>query len=206
MIALASKVPAQGIDINQGVYKTDPLFMSVVNKEYRVVFDLAADSGNAQADGYFTEKDDALSDSWSWAGITKETDGGFLWLNPPYDDIGAWARRCAVEAAEGAKILFLVPASVGSNWYRKYVEDFALVHLLNGRLTFDFTYPLDYVDRKTAKENIELLKLELPTKVSPKAGQKNTDPYPKDMLLAVFDDSIPLEERLARTWKWDTYL
>ena len=42
---------------------------------------------------------------------------------------------------------FLVPAAVGSNWFRDYVDGKALVLLLNGRLSFDGAgpYPKDCI-------------------------------------------------------------
>lgn len=201
-------MPSQGTDLKQGVYRTDPVFMAVIKEKYRIIGDLAASDDNAQAFLYLTEKEDSLSVDWKeFYDICVNSEGdGWLWLNPPYDDIGKWAAKCAHAMAEGVKILFLVPAGVGTNWYAKYVEDFACVDLLNGRLVFDFLYPEDYMDKTTAKKNIERAQEGLPPEFSPKAGKRNTDPYPKDMLLAEYDDSVPLAERLARTWNWRAYL
>ena len=44
-----------------------------------------------------------------------------------------------------SRIYFLVPAAVGSNWFRGYVHKKALVLFLNGRLSFDgkAPYPKD---------------------------------------------------------------
>lgn len=201
-------MPSQGIDLKQGVYRTDPNFMAVVKETRPLIGDLAADDGNFQSPLYLTEKEDSLSCDWKeFYEVCRESQGdGWLWLNPPYDNIGKWAEKCAKASMEGVKILFLVPAGVGSNWYRKYVEDFAKVDLLNGRLVFDFLYPETYIDSATAKKNLELISLGQPTILSPKAGKRNTDPYPKDMILASYDCEIPLEERLARTWDWKAYL
>ncbi len=198
-------MPTQGIDLKQGVYRTDPAFMVVTKERFPIKFDLAASADNTQVqDFFYDEQENALSEAHNWAAISMAL-GGYLWLNPPYDDIGTWARRCAVESTEGAKILFLVPASTGSNWYRNYVEDFAKVDLLNGRLIFDFLYPEDYMDKATAKKNIIRVEQGLPPEFSPKAGKHNTDPYPKDMMLCIFDRDIPVEQRVARTWRWRTY-
>lgn len=201
-------MPTQGIDLKQGVYRTDPQFMAIINEKYHIIGDLAASADNAQAYLFLTEAEDSLSVDWKeFYEICANSEGeGWLWLNPPYDNIDKWAAKCAMAAADGVKILFLVPASVGSNWYRKYVEDFAVVDLLNGRLVFDFLYPEDYMDKATAKKNIERAKEGLQPEFSPKAGKRNTDPYPKDMLLAEFDFSVPMADRLARTWNWRAYL
>lgn len=61
---------------------------------------------------------------------------GLLWLNPPFNNIPAWASRCQNESLLGANILLLTPASVGSNWFANFVAGFADVYLLNGRLSF----------------------------------------------------------------------
>lgn len=96
----------------------------------RFQVDLAASPGNAKAPGFFTAEQDSLSQPWHQL-------QGWLWLNPPYANIGAWAAKCAAESALGAKIAFLVPASVGANWYRDHVHGKAYVLALNGRLTFE---------------------------------------------------------------------
>lgn len=202
------EMPTQGSDLKQGVYRTDPAFMAVIKEKYRIIGDLAASADNAQAPLYITEEEDSLSVDWKeyYDFCVGDEGEGWLWLNPPYDNIEKWASKCAHAMTQGVKILFLVPASVGSNWYAKYVEDFACVDLLNGRLVFDFLYPEDYMDKATAKKNVERAKEGLPPEFSPKAGKRNTDPYPKDMLLAEYDDSVPLADRLARTWNWKAYL
>jgi hypothetical protein len=68
-----------------------------------------------------------------------------LFLNPPFADIAPWAAKCAAEARLGAEILFLVPASVGSEWFAEHVWKHACVYLLRGRLCFDGKdpYPKD---------------------------------------------------------------
>ncbi len=173
-------MPSQGQDLKQGVYKTPKNFMAAVKNEFLISFDLAADNDTTQASAYFDEKDDSLSDSNSWqVGL-----GGWLWLNPPYNNIGAWAKKCAEECQKGAKILLLVPASVGSNWYYKYVEGIAEVRFLRPRLVFDFIYPDDYKDPN-------------------KAGKPNKDPYPKDMMLCIYDKERFLDGAAdCKSWNW----
>ena len=63
--------------------------------------------------------------------------GGLLWLNPPFGKITPWAAKCHAEAAKGARIALLVPASIGSNWYRDNIHDRHRVLFLNGRIVFD---------------------------------------------------------------------
>ncbi len=75
---------------------------------------------------------------------------GILWLNPPFDNIAPWAKKCAEESRKGAKILFLTPASVGANWFSSHVHRLSFVLGLNGRLAFDpanptWGYPKDCI-------------------------------------------------------------
>jgi len=136
---MSRKAPRQGIDLNGGVYRTPKDFIKVVNDEFPIAFDLASSDDNCIVPAHFTVKDDALSQSWP-------TDG-WNWLNPPFNNIGRWARKCREQLEyEGVRTLFLVPASVGSNWYRDYVHSVAEVRFLNGRLTFEghtTCYPKD---------------------------------------------------------------
>lgn len=170
--------------MKQGVYKTPDNFMQVVRDEFGpLTWDLAASADNTQAGQYLSEADDSLAADRPWRRL-----GGWLWLNPPFGNIGLWAAKCAEEARHGAKILLLVPAAVGSTWYADYVHDQAEVRFLRPRLVFDFIYPLDYKDSKGNP--------------SPKAGQRNKDPYPKDLMLCIYDRDCPWELGPAAPWDW----
>jgi hypothetical protein len=108
---------------------------------------------------------DSLQAEW-----TELLNGGWGWLNPPFSNIAPWAAKCRAEAMKGAKIAFLVPASVGSNWYRDSVHDVAEVLFLNGRLTF--------------------------------VGE--TQPFPKDCLLALYDHETYRASH--DVWKWKDWV
>ena len=114
---------------------TPPEFLYAVKKRLCIGnfdVDLAADTHNAVCANYYDEQMDALADNNSW----KVTQGGWAWCNPPYGKISPWVEKASKEAAEGAHIAILVPASVGSNWWRDHVEPYAYQSFLNGRLTF----------------------------------------------------------------------
>lgn len=93
-------------------------------------FDLAATKANAKALKYYTIADNALAQDWAG--------DGWHWLNPPYAHIQPWIMK-AYESriAYDAKIAMLLPASVGSNWWRHYVHNEARVWFLNRRVQFD---------------------------------------------------------------------
>ena len=59
-----------------------------------------------------------------------------------------WASKCAEVKHRGGRIALLVPASVGANWFKHYVDQKAFWLALNGRLAFlpdkpSWMYPKD---------------------------------------------------------------
>ena len=129
-------------------YPTPWSFIRACEKKfgYEIMFDLAASLGNAKAADFFTVADDSLKQDWAKLHAGKKR--GWLWLNPPFDNITPWAKKCAEESARGAWIMFLTPASVGANWFRDHVHGRSVVHALNGRIQFvgaDDPYPKDCI-------------------------------------------------------------
>lgn len=133
-------------------YQTPPEFIAAVEKRFgKIVFDLAAGALNRQADRYYSVVEDSLKQDW--AALAKElrtttNKPALLWLNPPFNRIEPWAEKCAKEARLdpefyhlGNKIAFLVPASVGSQWFRIWVEGNADTYFCTGRLSFDGKSP-----------------------------------------------------------------
>ena len=122
-------VPIQKPGRSRQDYGTPPEFLvAVVARFGPLAFDLAASRDNAVVAPYFTVDDDALSQSWSEL-------RGVLWLNPPFADIEPWARKCS-ESCGQHRILLLTPASIGTEWFAKYVHRKALVLGLRPRMTF----------------------------------------------------------------------
>lgn len=119
-----------------------------------IVLDLAAHEGNHVRDNWLGLPFD--SKTLPWAAML----GGKVgWLNPPYNEIPAWAKKCDEEASRGARILFLVPASVSSNWFWKYCVQHA-VYSVSPRPVFRGT------------------------PINPKTGRP--DPFMKDLMLVAF--------------------
>ena len=124
-------------------YETPADFMRAVADRFGApILDLAASDENPKAPMWITEAQDSLSIAWHLQA------SGVLWLNPPFGVIGPWAKKCWEEKQEGCRILMLVPASVGSNWFKDFVHNRALVCFLSPRITFegaDDPYPKDLV-------------------------------------------------------------
>lgn len=126
---------------SSGEYATPPEFIAAVKRKFGVTefdYDLAASPENTKAKHFFTEEEDSLKQEWP--------NYGDLWLNPPYAKIAPWAEKCARYCfRQKIRIFFLVPAAVGSNWWRDHVHNKAKVRFLNGRISFDgkAPYPKD---------------------------------------------------------------
>lgn len=134
-----------GAGFNRGASKQnyatpDDFMQAFTNRFGPIAFDLAADETNFKHANHFTVRDNSLAQEWHKI-------PGNLWLNPPFDNIAPWAKKCAAESVLGATVFFLVPASVGSNWFRDYVFERSWVYFLNGRLCFNGIagYPKDCV-------------------------------------------------------------
>lgn len=145
-----AKQPEQKPGRSKQNYATPACFMEPVKRRLGIsefVIDLAADAENTKAIRFFDKAADSLMQDWPDA-----IGDGWAWLNPPYANIGEWARKCAATAEDSdSKIAFLVPAGVGANWYRDYVHR-AHAHtlFLNGRIPFmpdqpTWLYPKDCI-------------------------------------------------------------
>lgn len=132
-----STMPAQKPGKSEQVVATPSAFLMAVKNRFSYLFeeekdfaiDLAASPDNAVVDNYYTEADNALIQPWHQV-------KGVCWCNPPYADIKPWVAKAVEESNKGANIFMLLPASVGSNWWRQYVDRKSWAMFLNGRLTF----------------------------------------------------------------------
>lgn len=128
-------------------YQTPPELLAAIKKRLCINYfdiDLAATRENAVCPYYYSleEGRDSLGDN-SWQA---PDENGWAWCNPPYSDIRPWVAKAYAESEQGAQIVMLVPASVGANWWRDYVDGKAFISFLNDRITFvgcDNVYPKD---------------------------------------------------------------
>jgi len=124
-------------------WETPQDLIDAVEKRFgEIHFDLAASPGQQRSASYFSPEQDSLRHAW------RDLSGSRVaWLNPPFADIAPWARKLTEECSDLQRwTLMLVPAAVGSNWYREHVEGRAFVLFLNPRITFrgaSAPYPKD---------------------------------------------------------------
>ena len=122
-------------------YGTPPEFLAAVKAYLRIedfTMDLAADAENRVTQGYYDRHDDSLAKAWPAR--------GWSWLNPPYARIGPWVQKAYRTSQLGAKTAVLIPAGVGSIWWREWVHHKCRVLFVSPRLTFvgcEDPYPKD---------------------------------------------------------------
>jgi len=137
-----SELTLTGASFNRGRSKQDyatpkDFREAVIEKFGMPDIDLAGSSSNyfcKHAYDCFTEKENSLTRHWHHL-------DGLCWLNPPFGNIEPWAAKCREENEKGARILFLVPASVGSFWFQTHIHGHAMVYFLRPRLCFDGIAP-----------------------------------------------------------------
>lgn len=118
---------------------TPPAFLNAVLRLINASafeWDLAATSENRVAAKFFPPEMDSLQQNWL---IIQD----YAWLNPPFYRIEPWVKKAAQTDRD---ILVLVPASVGSQWWARWVHKVAAVYFIRPRLTFigaSAPYPKD---------------------------------------------------------------
>jgi len=154
------KVPKQKPGKSKQDYGTPWVLIRAIEARFGpIIVDLAASAENAKAPVYVTKEEDTFKVDWSEA-----WPDGNLFLNPEFSDITPYVAKCAFEQAERGKgrIILLVPAAVGSEWFANHVEGKARVITLRPRIPFDGC------------------------PVNPKTGK--VDGYIKDCMLCVFGE------------------
>lgn len=127
-------MPAQKPGKSKQDYMTPDDFMTAIAAKFGVPeIDLAATASNARCPRFISPEEDSFKQDWDRLGCEL----GFL--NPPFGDIRPWAKKCV--STTTLRILFLVPASVGSNWWADHVDGESRVYFLRPRLSFDGKNP-----------------------------------------------------------------
>jgi phage N-6-adenine-methyltransferase len=153
MNPLTGLIVKTGAAMNRGNSKQDyatpdDFFEAAAKRFGPFNYDLAARADNTRCERFITPEMDSLKQDWTLLNVPNGPRR--FWLNPPYDNIGPWARKCfeTVMKDPSITIVMLVPASVGANWFRDFVHRKAMVWALNGRIKFkgakDY-YPKDCI-------------------------------------------------------------
>lgn len=118
-------------------YETPPDLLDAIKTRWGIeAFDMdlaAKDRAASKGLAFISPEQDSLATPWPF--------GEDLWLNPPFSKITPWVKKAALwhqapEQFYGGSLFMLLPAAVGSEWYRHYVEPYARVYALTPRITY----------------------------------------------------------------------
>lgn len=103
-----------------------------VNKEFDFKLDAAASRGNAKVLKFYTVEEDGLSQDWA-----KDSDGGSVWLNPPYGrEIADWVEKAHRESQKGCCVVVLTFVRTDTRWWNEFAMKAAEIRLIPGRISF----------------------------------------------------------------------
>lgn len=177
-------------------YRTPQEFLRAAEHKLGITafsIDLAADDENAVCDLYYTQRENALVCDWNPI-VQRPQEmrlGGWGFCNMEFGDIAPWVEKAWRESQrrDDARALsaLLVPAGVGSNWWRDWVHRKAHVLLLNGRLCFisDWATTIDPATLKPDK--------------GPARCYSSPPLYPKDCCLLLYGSLWPADYEV---WTW----
>lgn len=109
-------------------WATPPEIFDPLHTEFDFTLDPCASIETAKCPTFFTEADNGLEQSWA---------GHRVFMNPPYGrEVYPWTRKARTEAAAGALVVGLLPASTDLAWWHNDVVGHAEVRYLRGRVRF----------------------------------------------------------------------
>lgn len=98
-------------------YGTPREVIVAVERRFGLIgFDLAASKENTVVPAHYDEASDSLKQSWSLSPRVR-----VAWINPPFANIRPWAEKCESVRDLARWTIMLVPASMGSMWWRDHV-------------------------------------------------------------------------------------
>jgi hypothetical protein len=132
------KMPVQKPGKSRQDYQTPPEFIEAVQRRFgALTWDLAASAENTVVPGRFFSRGGIDAAKADWTDYLGPRD--LCWLNPPFGAIShVWAPLLShwCPRIPGMRVLFFVPAAIGSEWYRAHVHGRAMTLGLGPRVTF----------------------------------------------------------------------
>lgn len=141
-------------------YRTPRAVYDFYDHQYHFVLDAAASDINARSPRYITEQQNTHETNWFHAAFgapgeafgethPEARTGHYVWMNPPYSNIGPFVETVIKWQAKGLGCVMLVMMDQSVGWFKRAVEHCQEVHLvIGGRLSF-----VDPVTEKPANGN-----------------------------------------------------
>lgn len=105
--------------------------LDLVNAVGCIMFDpCTSDDNPTDANMYISPPGNGLE--WDW-----RIGGGLVYVNPPYNELAAWAEKCAAEGVgRGVEIISLTPARTDTRAAQDYLFTAEAICFWRGRLRF----------------------------------------------------------------------
>lgn len=114
---------------NKQDWETPQWLFDKLNKHFKFDLDSCANELNSKCKMWYTELTDGLKQNWY-------NDGGrSVFVNPPYNNITQWVKKCYEESQKGCTVVMLIPARTDTKVWHEYICK-GRVTLLKGRLKF----------------------------------------------------------------------
>lgn len=122
---------------NKNDWETPDIVFGPLNDEFNFVLDVCANAKNSKCDLWLSEETDALTVDWSRYLTNIGQPNGYVWCNPPYNNMTGWAKKVREEAEKGVNIVTLTAARVNTRWFKElYLSDTDLVYVPVCQLRF----------------------------------------------------------------------
>jgi len=108
-------------------WETPKWLFDQLNDEFKFTVDAAATAANTKLPRFWTEAEDGLAQSWL---------GERVFVNPPYNEIAAWAGKASFYTA--ALVVMIAPVFTDQRWFHTCCKlSNAEVRLIRGRVRFE---------------------------------------------------------------------
>lgn len=113
-------------------WETPQNLFDQLTEEFHFTFDAAANRENTKCGASYADNiGDALSIDWRI-----HSQGGAIWLNPPYSQVGLFIEKAYREFQSGALVICLIPARTDTKWWHNFVMKATEIRFIKGRLKF----------------------------------------------------------------------
>jgi site-specific DNA-methyltransferase (adenine-specific) len=162
-------------------WETPQWLFDLLDEEFHFTFDAAATRENTKCRMYGDKKWDGLHMDWS-----RQSEGGAVWLNPPYSNIARFLRKAYWSSVYGVTVVCLIPSRTDTKYWHEYVMYADEVRLVKGRLRFSNSdnsapFPSAIVVFRPRTSNKEVSYPRFST-FDPPPGLKNSRKRPGDQL------------------------
>lgn len=112
------------------VYSTPQFLFDKLNNEFNFTLDPCADNNNYKCKRYYTDDEN---------GLTKEWTNEVVFVNPPYNALKTWIKKCHDEFVNNkVTIVMLIPSRTDTAAFHEYIAPVASqIRFLKGRLKFN---------------------------------------------------------------------